>query len=65
MKFEIEKNEKGYYWHAVASNGKKVAWAGEFYINKSDCEHGISLMKTEGPSAQIVDNTKAAASGWR
>ena len=61
MIFEIEKNEKGYYWHAVASNNRKIAWSGEFYNNKTDCEHGINLMKREAPTAQVIDNTKASA----
>jgi uncharacterized protein YegP (UPF0339 family) len=54
-----------YYWHAVASNNKKIAWSGESYHNKADCENGINLMKREAPTAQVVDNTKAGSTGWR
>ena len=33
-------------WRYVASNGRTISDSGEAYLNKQDCLHGISLMKT-------------------
>jgi len=34
-----------YRWRYVAANGRTIADSGESYVNKSDCLHGISLVK--------------------
>ena len=54
-KFEVYKDEAGEWrWRFIASNGRIIAVAGEGYINKSDCLHGIELVKSEAPEAEIV-----------
>lgn len=46
MRFEIDRNSAGQYiWRLVASNGRIIATAGESYVNKADCIHGINLVK--------------------
>ena len=54
-KFEVYKDEAGEWrWRFIASNGRIIADSGEGYINKTDCLHGIELMKSEAPEAEIV-----------
>ena len=61
MQFEIEKNEKGqYYWRLRAANNQIIAWSGESYVNKSDCERGIRLVKSTDASTPVVDKTVAS-----
>lgn len=58
MKFELYKDIGGEYrWRLKASNGKTIADSGEGYRNKSDCEHGINLVKRNALSAPIEDLT--------
>jgi uncharacterized protein len=52
-----------YRWRFVASNGKIIADSGESYHNKSDCLHGIALMKGSA-NAQVVDKTTQSVSSW-
>jgi uncharacterized protein YegP (UPF0339 family) len=37
-------------WTYFAANGRKIADSGEGYHNKSDCLHGIALMKASANS---------------
>lgn len=54
-KFEIYKDGIGQWrWKFLASNGRIIADSGEGYINKTDCLHGIELVKLEAPEAEIV-----------
>ncbi len=47
MNFFMYKDSIGQWrWYLKASNGQKVADSGEGYINKQDCEYGISLVKS-------------------
>jgi uncharacterized protein YegP (UPF0339 family) len=47
MHFKLYKDTAGYWrWRLIASNGKIIADSGEGYYNKTDCEHGISLVKS-------------------
>jgi uncharacterized protein YegP (UPF0339 family) len=57
MVFHIEKGSDGFYWHLIAANGKIVAWSGESYHNKLDCQHGISLVKGSF-NAPVIDHTR-------
>jgi uncharacterized protein YegP (UPF0339 family) len=46
MHFEIDFNaRRQYIWRFKADNGKIIATAGESYVHKLDCEHGINLVK--------------------
>ena len=54
-KFKVYKDEAGEWrWRFIASNGRIIADSGEGYINKTDCLHGIELVKSEAPEAEIV-----------
>lgn len=41
-----------YRWRFIADNGKIIADSGEGYINRSDCIHGIEIIKKEAPVAR-------------
>lgn len=56
--FELYKDKSGEYrWRFRADNNKIIADSGEGYISKSDCEHGIELVKRQTPSAETEDQT--------
>ena len=45
-KYQIYKDTAGFYrWRYKASNGKIIADSGESYHSKTDCQHGINIMK--------------------
>lgn len=53
MKFQIFMNSvRQYAWRLLASNGRIIATAGESYVGKSDCQHGINLVKGTTSSTQ-------------
>jgi len=53
--FEVYQDKKGEWrWRLKASNSKIIADSGEGYKEKSDCLHGIDLVKKEAPNAIIV-----------
>ena len=57
-KFELYKDGKGEYrWNLRADNNKIIADSSEGYINKSDCEHGIEIVKQQAPGAKIEDKS--------
>jgi uncharacterized protein YegP (UPF0339 family) len=57
-KFQIYKDSGGgYRWRLRANNNQIIANAGEGYVKKSDCEHGIELVKEQAPQAEVVDQT--------
>lgn len=57
-KFQIFKDQAGEYrWRLRADNNEIIADSGEGYINKSDCMHGIELVKQQAPNAEIEDQT--------
>jgi uncharacterized protein YegP (UPF0339 family) len=35
----------GWYWIYYASNAEEIARSSESYVRRSDCRHGIDLMK--------------------
>ncbi len=46
MKFEVYRGKDGmWYWRLKSVNGQIVAVGGEGYVNKTDCLHGIALVK--------------------
>lgn len=45
-----------YYWNLVASNGQKVATAGERFTTKSACVSSINLVKNNA-NAPVIDHT--------
>ncbi len=54
-KFEVYKDKKGEYrWRLKAKNGEPIADSSEGYKAKSDCEHGIDLVRTLAPTATLV-----------
>lgn len=56
--FELYKDKAGEYrWRLRVDNGEIIADSGEGYINKSDCMHGIELVKQQAPDAEIEDQT--------
>ena len=44
-------------WYFQATNGKKIADSGEGYHNLADCEHGISLIKKDTPTAVTIGDS--------
>ncbi len=52
-----EKKDKQGEWRWVyyARNGEEIAVSSEGYVNRSDCEHAIRLMKASS-SAQVYYN---------
>ena len=59
-KFEINKDKAGKYrWHLKAANGEIIA-ASQGYDTKASAEKGIESVKTNAPSAKVVDLTEQA-----
>lgn len=79
MHFEIYQQQQGllaaglghadYRWRLVADNGRIIADSGEGYRNKTDCQHGINLVKGTSAATSVIDrsqpstNSLAAALG--
>ena len=58
-KFQIFKDKAGEYrWRLRAEgNWEIIADSAEGYVQKSDCEHGIELVKQQASSAMIEEET--------
>ena len=57
-RFVLFKDRVGEYrWHLRADNGEVIADSSEGYVKKSDCEHGIDLVKTQASGAEVEDLT--------
>lgn len=55
-KFEIYQNPAGdFHWRFQANNGKIIAVSSEGYMNRSNCEHAIILVKREAAQATLTD----------
>lgn len=55
MEYHIYKDKAGLFrWRLLAANQKIIAESGESYHNKSDCQAGISLVKSSS-NAPIYD----------
>lgn len=50
-------NANEWRWRFTAKNGKIISISSESYHNLTDCEHSVSLMKEEGPSAPVVGDS--------
>ncbi|TQK07004.1 DUF1508 domain-containing protein [Herbaspirillum sp. SJZ107] len=46
-----------YRWRLRADNDRIIADSGEGYRNKSDCLHGINLVKGTTAATSVVDST--------
>ena len=46
--------KKQWRWRFRASNGEIIAVSSESYVRREDCEHGIELIKREGPKAPVI-----------
>jgi uncharacterized protein YegP (UPF0339 family) len=54
--FFIYKDNKGEWrWRFRAENNKIIAVSSESYKNKSDCRHGLDIIKEEGPEASVLE----------
>ncbi|WP_323151028.1 YegP family protein [Pseudomonas glycinae] len=47
-------NASEWRWRFTAKNGKTIAVSSEGYKNLVDCEHAVSLMKSEAPAAPVI-----------
>ncbi|GAI67558.1 unnamed protein product [marine sediment metagenome] len=57
-KFQIYTDRAGEYrWRLRADNNEIISDSGEGYVNKSDCRHGIELVKEQAPNAETEDQT--------
>jgi uncharacterized protein YegP (UPF0339 family) len=60
--FDIRQDSKSqYYWIMNAKNGEEIARSSESYVKKSDCIHGIRLVKDIAPDAEVWDLTGGSA----
>ena len=56
--FQISRDSAGEYrWRLRAANYETIADSVEGYVKKSDCEHGIELVKRDAPDAPVEDQT--------
>ena len=47
MYFKLYRDTRGEWrWTLYSSNGNKIADSGEGYVNKSDAQNGINLVKS-------------------
>lgn len=52
-----QKDRSGYwYWIYYAKNGEAIARSSESYVNRSDCEHAIGLVKKSGDDPTYYSN---------
>jgi uncharacterized protein YegP (UPF0339 family) len=53
--FYIYKDSAGQWrWRFTAKNGKIIAMSSESYHNLVDCEHSVSLIKTQGANSPVI-----------
>jgi len=56
--FELYEDRAGEYrWRFQADNNEIIADSAEGYVNQSDCEHGIEMIKSQVPGAPINAKT--------
>ena len=56
--YEIYKDTAGEYrWRYWSNNGNKIADSAEGYIQKSDCQRGIDIMKATNANTPVKDST--------
>jgi uncharacterized protein YegP (UPF0339 family) len=55
--FEVYKdNARLFRWRLRASNNSIIAECYEGYINRSDCENEVNLVRNEAPKAKLILN---------
>lgn len=65
-KFEIYQDGAGdFRWRFQANNGKVLASSSEGYMNRTNCEHAIILLKREAAQAVVSDFAAVAATTKR
>ena len=53
--FYVYKDVAGQWrWRFTAKNGRIIAVSSESYINLSDCEHSVMLLKLESQFAPVI-----------
>ncbi|HEY2933110.1 MAG TPA: YegP family protein [Acidobacteriota bacterium] len=50
-----EDTRKEYRWRLVSNNGRIIADSAEGYSTKSGCRTAVDLVKTEAPTAHVVE----------
>lgn len=53
---EHKDNRGQWYWVYYAVNGRAIARSSESYVNKSDCDRSIQIMKGSGNSPEFFEN---------
>lgn len=53
--WEKKDNSGGWYWIYYAKNGKAIARSSESYVNRSDCEHSVQLVKSSSGDPTFYD----------
>ncbi len=55
MRFDIYlDNVKEWRWRLKAGNNQIIATSGEGYKNRTDCEHGVNLVKSTDDDTPVV-----------
>jgi len=58
LTFEVYKDaSEGFRWRLRAGNNQIIATSGAGYKNKSDCMHGIDVIKAGAAKANVKDST--------
>ena len=57
-KFQIYKDKAGEYRWRLRANNNEIVASSEGYTNKSNCQHGIDVIKKLAPKAEVEDLTK-------
>lgn len=53
-RFQVYQDDAGEWrWRFRAGNGKVIAVSSEGYVEKTDCLHGLELLRTHGPVARV------------
>lgn len=48
-RYHLEETKDGkWFWSLVARNGEPIANSEQLYVNKSDCERGLRMVKMSG-----------------
>ena len=56
--FQLYKDNAGEFrWRFVSDNGRTISVSSEGYTGKATAERSIEIMKEEGPTASVVDQT--------
>ena len=59
LTFEIYKDaSEGFRWRLKSANGQIIGTSGAGYKDKSDCKHGIDLVKSGAAKAEVKDSSE-------